>query len=411
MKKWIIILSVFSLAFTYTLAFAEKNTLATASGRLFSLAWTGNNLQINTTKPAWFYQFAGIKSQTSGFSFSSCTPSDNGYCLFSASDTLTAAPILAGPAIKPSFTLCLNGVGNTYSCEKATMGDRFAYVANNNNSTISLCPINSINGNFVNCVGLAPAGLAFPRGMALNPTGTFFYVAKGNGDVSLCPINVNETLGACSNLNAYGTYDNPQFITLNNAGTIAYITNAFGIATPAGVSVCSINSANGSFDSCTAYTGNGTFVSPTGITLNSSNTMVYVANLGNSTVSICPLNANGSLGTCTTSNGDLTINNPQGIALNSTNTLAYIANSGNNTVSICPINTDGSFATCTASNGNGTFNSSKQLTLNSANTLAYVTNFNNTVSICSINTNGSLGTCTTSNGDLTINNPFGIALF
>ena len=93
------------------------------AGPLFNVnATTGNNLRINTTKLSWFYQFAGIKSITPGFSFTNCTPEDNGYCLFPVSDTapinLTVVGSPGNSSILPIISVCLNGVGDTYSCEK-----------------------------------------------------------------------------------------------------------------------------------------------------------------------------------------------------------------------------------------------------------------------------------------------------
>ena len=105
-----------------------------ATGKLFHVTQENgfdNSLVlcIKTTPPSIFYQFAGIKSLTPGYTISTstlqgktpeCTMSDNGYCLFSVSDTSTTAIgiTLAQPTpMVGKFTFCLNGVGDTYSCE------------------------------------------------------------------------------------------------------------------------------------------------------------------------------------------------------------------------------------------------------------------------------------------------------
>lgn len=104
-------------------AFAGEETLNPPSGRLFNVTTTDNNLTINTTKPGWFYQFAGIKLTTPGYSiYGNTLPSGNGFFLFPVSDTQPANFVISRPASGPTqdvnFNLCLNGIGQTYSCEK-----------------------------------------------------------------------------------------------------------------------------------------------------------------------------------------------------------------------------------------------------------------------------------------------------
>lgn len=411
MSKWtaLILSIVFSL--NTTQALCDNNNLQqqkVGPGPLFSLAWTGNNLRINTTTPAWFYQFAGITSLTSGFNFSNCTPSNNGNCLFSASDTLTGVPILSGPAVQPSLKLCLNGLGNTYSCEKHQLSYRFAYVMNSAVGTYALCPINSVNGNFDTCRALALGGTGVTQRygtIAINPAGTFAYVTSEDNlptEVFNCPINVDGTLGNCT-ANTSQTFTAPRDVAINKAGTIAYVVN-FANA-PIRISMCSINS-NGTFGAC-ELTGNG-FNQPLFMAINSTETIAYVTNFAGgaaSNVSVCPINPNGTFGTCSTT-GNFT--GPKGIALNKTGTRAYVG-LADNTISLCSINSNGTFGTCqivTNLGGGEIFD----IVLNSDNTFAYVANRNaNFVSQCSINSDGTFGTCNNTGGPYA--EPYGIALF
>ena len=105
-----------------------------AVGPLFNVTViNGKTLCINTTPPAQFYQFVGIKVVTPGYSIEpthpggisphegQCTASDNGYCLFSTSDKQLTPITVTGPdnsSGMANFIFCLNGVGDTYSCEK-----------------------------------------------------------------------------------------------------------------------------------------------------------------------------------------------------------------------------------------------------------------------------------------------------
>jgi DNA-binding beta-propeller fold protein YncE len=410
MTKWLVIISIAVSLLTANLSFAEKNGPSGAPGPLFTLSWTGNNLSINTTKSAWFYQFSGIKSLTPEFSFSNCTMSDNGHCLFSVSNTITALPVLAGPAIKPAFIMCLNGVGNTYSCERNQLGDRFAYVSSFTTTTVLLCPISS-NGTLGACDGSGYTNVYPAEQIAINKAETIAYVGnKNDNKVLVCTINSNGRLSACTDSENSGiAFDSPSGIVLNSSGTLAYVTNQNNF-----VSVCPIK-GNGSFGACrdSGNTG-GAFESPNGIALNTTETMAYVANASGNTVSKCPINTDGNFGACSDSgNTGTTFNQPIGIALSATGTMAYVANNGLRTVSKCPINTDGNFGVCTDSGAGEAFRGPYGIALNATGTMAYVANSNNnTVSKCPINTDGSFGVCTGSgNTGTAFTNPSWITLF
>ena len=120
MLKQFFIGSLALLSMTSQAAFADTETKSTAPqapGHLFTVSTIGNQLTINTTIPGRTYQFAGITSLTPGFSFAPCTTSDNGYCLFSTNDKQAIPIVVTGAPGAVEFTLCLNGVGATYSCE------------------------------------------------------------------------------------------------------------------------------------------------------------------------------------------------------------------------------------------------------------------------------------------------------
>ncbi len=398
------VLAGFSMLLFLSQALFADEPLTPSPGRLFNVSYIGNNFTI-TTNTGFFYKVAGIKSFTPGFSFSNCNPDPNGHCLFGVGNTLPASPVMAGPAVQPALKLCLNATGDTFSCEKFFMGDRFAYVANvnNGNGSISLCPINSASGVFGTCIDSGATTLTpNPGSIVVNPAGTLAYVGNFSNTttITICPINTDGTLGSCTDQDGNGTFHYAN-IFLNNAGTLAYAAN-YSDST---VSVCPIN-ADGLFGTCTT-TGNG-FNNPQGIALNNAGTIAYVTNFNGPNVSMCPINADGSFGTCTyTGNG---FDQPAGIVLNKGGAIAYVVNYAfPGTVSMCPINADGSFGTCTYT-GNG-FSLSAGIVLNKGGTIAYVTNntMMGTVSMCPINANGSFGTCaTTGNG---FNQPFGIAVF
>ena len=394
----------------------NEKSFKLSSGQLFNVRTSGNQLTINTTKSGWFYQFAGIKSLTPGFSFSNCTLNINGFCLFSVSDTVAASPLLDGPAVQPELKVCLNGIGNTYSCERVTLGARFIYVVNVLTSNgVSLCAINP-GGQLGSCTANPNNLFNVPFAIALNSKGTFVYLTNTTGNsVSICPINNNGTLGTC--FDSGGTFDSPQGIALNPANSLAYVTNTPNNS----VTICPINT-NGTFGTCFDSGRTGvTLNAPQGITLNHSGSLAYVTNSGGTAVRVCPINSNGTFGACFDSGRTgATFNKPSSIVLNASGLLAYVTNSGTNlvpgtTVTICPINADGTFGDCFDSGRTGaTFSRPMGIALNTAGALAYVTNYGanatgTTATICPINSNGTFGDCLDSGA--TFNAPGGIVLF
>jgi len=132
----------------------------------------------------------------------------------------------------------------------------------------------------------------------------------------------------------------------------------------------------------------------------------YVTNSGNSTVSICPVNADGTLDVCTTSTGSSTFNDPKGTAISADGTIAYIGNRGNSTVSICPVNADGSFGVCTATNEGGAFAAGIWgINLNPAGTRLYVPMGTSSFAICNVAIDGSLSACVTDGDAINFSNP------
>ncbi len=235
--------------------------------------------------------------------------------------------------------------------------------------------------------------------------------ASGLGFVSICPINTNDgSLETCTNSNGEGTFNTPFGMSINTEGTAAYIVN-FGSST---ISICSIaQDGTGFLNNCTTSDGNSTFNSPSGVSLNSANTYLYVVNNSGDTISICPViqqDSSFSLGSCTTTTGNGTFSGglgPQAISFNADSTYAYIPCSA--WVSICAVLQDGSggFGTCIKV-FDPTFIFPQGISFNATATYAYVGNYtaipqSGTVSVCPILQDGSgtFGPCTSTNGNQT----------
>lgn len=396
-------------------------TTVAFSAPLFSVDSNGNYLTVTTTSTKTLN--VGIKS--TGFSFSNCTlDTASGYCRFTLNNTQSQNLLLAGPATQPVLSLCTFSNRNAINtCQTVNLAERFAYVVNYTGFSVSLCPIDSSTGALGTCTMTLPdPTFLAPMGIALNPKGTFAYVttrpynAGGPNSTSVCPINSDGSYGQCSLSTAY--FKGPWFLTLNAQGTKAYVANGFTSPPINTISTCSIDTTDGTIASCTSFS-DPTFNVPVAIKLNSAGTLAYVTNTGvggnGVNVSLCPVNtADGSLRPCV-SMTDPTFQGPAGITLNSKGTIAYVANyqvQNGATVSLCPINTrnGGIFKPCTALNS-PVFSGPIGITLNKAGTFAYITeNKSNQVSVCPINADGTFGTCKNSETG-PLNQPGGIVLY
>lgn len=289
--------------------------------------------------------------------------------------------------------------------QNPTTAEKYVYVGNLGNSTISLCSLTS-TGALTACRALTPSTISQPISIRINAANTIAYISNANNTMSVCALNADATFGSCSASNPNSTFSSPGLGGLNAKNTQFYVPN-FGNNT---VSVCSLN-ADGTLNLCSASNPNSIFSSPNSVVLNSAETFLYVTNYGNNTVAKCSLNSSGTLNTCTSSNPGSTFSSPSGVSINAAGTFLYVNNAGTNKVSVCPINSDGTLGTCTASNPNSTFTGIGfgKNRINSAGTFLYVAQANsNIISQCSISSDGSLGTCVASTENSTFSTPQGI---
>lgn len=235
------------------------------------------------------------------------------------------------------------------------------YVANFINSTISICPVNSDASLGTCSASNAGNTLSFPDGIDLTSDGSLAYITNLGGTLSICQVNADGSLQNCSSVNE-ALFPLPQAVTVNSEDTFVYVSDYNN-----GVVICSLD-AEGLVSSCTASTGDGTFLTPQGLFFNEAESLAYVGNFTPNNVSICDVNSiDGSLTSCTTTTGndtfDFSVNTVVGLFAPNSLPFMYVPNSGNDTVSICPINEDGSLATCTTSTGNDTFNQPSAIVL------------------------------------------------
>lgn len=277
-------------------------------------------------------------------------------------NTLSICPV---SNVDGSFETCTTSNGNgTFN---GPMGislnpdANMIYVANASNDTVSICPINSDSSLGTCSSSNAGNTLSFPDGVDLTSDGSLAYISTLGATLSICQVNESGSLQNCSSVNE-ALFAIPQAVTVNSEATFVYVSDYNN-----GVVICSLD-AEGLVNSCTASTGGGTFSAPQGLFFNETESLAYVGNFNSNTVSICDVNSiDGSLTNCTTTTGndtfDFDANVVVGLFAPNSLPFMYVPNSGNDTVSICPINADGSLATCSTSTGNDTFNQSTAIVL------------------------------------------------
>lgn len=118
MRKWIACIGVLLPLLYGQTALAEKNYLP-GPGSHFKFVTSGVTVGITTKTPNHTYPNAGLQVLTPGYTVKgNVRPSNDGFYLFSVSDTAPANIQFLGNGGTVTVKICLNGVGKKYSCEK-----------------------------------------------------------------------------------------------------------------------------------------------------------------------------------------------------------------------------------------------------------------------------------------------------
>lgn len=392
----------FSLAVLCAQAYASE-------ANIFNVTSSGKTFTIRTTVPNHYYPSAGIKIMTSGYQITSgCSTIANGYCVFGVSDSQPATVTFSGSSGSINFNLCLDGNG-PLSCQNFTQqvnaknlyvgnlletgpdgvevcavqsdgtlnncipagntinnfdgpasisinaNNTIAYVVNYPGTSISVCPINA-DGTFANCIQNVSFNFSY-GGSAISPDGnTLFVTNYNNNTVDACPIDAFGLLGSCVDTGAgtsIGSTQSPYGMTLNKAGTIAYVAS-LGTSSDE-VAVCTVSGTT-----FTCQDSGGAFASPLGIAFSSDESQVYVGNTQLNppfvfpSVSVCDVGPGGSL-SCLDSG--YSVGTPWGILIDGQSGNAYVSDYTANSIALCSINpSNGQFNSCIDSGVGGNFN-------------------------------------------------------
>ena len=184
----------------------------------------------------------------------------------------------------------------------------------------------------------------WPLGVTINPAGTFAYVTNVSSN-TVSKINLaTDTVAATITV---GT--NPRGVTINPAGTFAYVAN-HGSNT-----VSKINLANDTV----AATITGFEYGPWGVAINPAGTFAFVTNQNRATVSKINMSTDTIVATITVGDG------PTSVAINSAGTFAYVSSMTDGNISKINLTTN---AVTTIAAGQQTYG----VVINPAGTFAYV---------------------------------------
>ena len=248
---------------------------------------------------------------------------------------------------------CVNSGPSFFAASASTINPagKFIYVYDEFQGIIK-CSINK-NGQLSLCstYGTSVLDTRLITGLAFAPSGLYLNVV-GNNKVQRCTVATDGSLSACQQNITVLPY--AVDIAINPANTFAYATINYS---PYGVSQCPITN-NVISESCTTPTTIGGF--PYGIALDPQGAFAYVGNFSLANVTSYSINpSDGALSSQTSH--PIGVNSSY-VAVNSLATFLYVTDVNNRKILMCPI-AGNSFSTCVDAASGQTFTSTNGLSL------------------------------------------------
>jgi DNA-binding beta-propeller fold protein YncE len=344
------------------------------------------------------------------------TFSDTSTANFTAAATWTSSnPLVASisnvpgtqglaEGLSPGTTTITATFGNLETSTTLTVTQAFAFVTNAEGSLLR-CDISG-TGFVSNCVASGATLLNGPGGGSIANSENFFYFANSVGPnfITQCTLNpVTGVLSGCVNSGAVAT--SPRSLTINNAGTFAYIADDNADT----VLQCAINAVTGALSGCISA-GATLLDNPQYIALNDANTLAYITNFDDNNLIRCSVaTVTGDFFGCVDTG--VVLSGPVGVAINEENNFIYISNETSNTITQCEILLNGDLTNCVDSGATG-LTTPNAISLNSAGNRIYVTDriVGGVLSVCEVNSvTGALSNCVNS-GATGLSNPLGVSL-
>lgn len=215
-----------------------------------------------------------------------------------------------------------NGVVKTVAVGRSPYGvallvkesETFSFITNYGSNSVSV--IRTSNDAFSNPVFEKVRDITvgrFPYGIAVDPAGTFVYVANfGDGTVSKIDLGTYETVAVIP------VGSNPMGIVVSPNGAKVYVLNNSS-------GTVSIVNASDNTVAGTVRVGSN----PYGIAIHPQGTFLYVANAGDNSISVIKTADNSFI-----TRSDIHFSTPWGVAVNPAGTLAYITNFNSDSISL-----------------------------------------------------------------------------
>lgn len=202
---------------------------------------------------------------------------------------------------------------------------RFAYVANNQDDTISIFAIRQSN--------LRPAGYVYtgsgsnPRAIVVTPSQSFLYVAEGN--IGIGAYSINTTNGNLTPV------PGSPFLTGAEFSIVMHPSGKFLIAvTGSALVVYTINPATGVLTSTQTVSGD----SPISAAIDPKGLFLFAANVNSNTVSAFTINQNSGIITPVVGSPFPSGRNPQSVVVEHQGKFLYVPNGNDASVSAYAIN-------------------------------------------------------------------------
>jgi 6-phosphogluconolactonase (cycloisomerase 2 family) len=218
--------------------------------------------------------------------------------------------------------------------------NKFMYVSNAADNTISLFDIASSNGEITEVTPRTTSG-STPAILAMDSAGAYLYEADW-GSNSITVYSIDASGGALTQIagSPFPIGIRPLNLKVNPAGNVLYVT---GAGSPTGL-VLAFSSSSGVLSVLGVFSSGG--ASPYGLFINSTGTNLYVTNAApDNSIAEFTIGSTGALTPIAGSPvGQADGINPLSVVIDTSGTYLYVANEGSNNVTAYTIATDGSIS-------------------------------------------------------------------
>ncbi len=232
-----------------------------------------------------------------------------------------------------------------------------------------------------------------PMNLYVNESTTKIWIlSPSTNQVEVCGLDHDGAVIKNSCKSAGSQFNSPYSMSLSKDGKKAWVSNIMAMDENS-LAACDVND-DGSFDNCKPAIVGSDFAMIFGVTLNSEKNSLWFV-LGNGTVASCSINAEGELVSCK-ENYEFDTQTTYDIKVNKDNSIAWVTNLTDGTVSSCKTNGEDGFGECVVKDG---FNSPSSIAIDSDENGIWVQNStsldpkNDYLSFCKLDDNGVITSC------------------